>query len=72
MAKIAPLLFDPAIEKWYSIKENTHHYFKFTPRVIRITATLMFGVPFGFYYLFKTTDYQYKMRGALRGDALKK
>ena len=40
---------DPAIEKWFHMRESTHHSFKFDRRVSIITGLLMFGVP-GFVY----------------------
>jgi len=49
--KYPPLLIDPAIEKWYFMKENTHAYFKFTPRTIRISVALALVVPGAAYFV---------------------
>lgn len=39
------LLTDPAIEKWYTMKENTHAYFKFNRKTVTISLILTVAVP---------------------------
>lgn len=49
--KYPPLLVDPAIEKWYHMRENTHVNFKFTNRVVRFIGVAVVGFPGLVYYL---------------------
>ncbi|KAJ3201216.1 hypothetical protein HK099_002331 [Clydaea vesicula] len=44
-SKYPALLIDPAIEKWYHMKENTHAYFKFNRRTITYSVMLTLVVP---------------------------
>ncbi|KAJ3295327.1 hypothetical protein HDU79_009381 [Rhizoclosmatium sp. JEL0117] len=43
------LLFDPAIEKWFNMQENTHHYFKFNRRTTTHVLALAVAFPLFLY-----------------------
>ncbi|KAI8999423.1 hypothetical protein BC832DRAFT_594594 [Gaertneriomyces semiglobifer] len=43
--KFPSVLFDPAIEKWYHMKENTHVYYKLNRRTGYLGIMLTLVVP---------------------------
>lgn len=67
-SKYPEVLWDPAIEKWYHMKENTHAHFRMTPRVVRYGAWLAVVIPVGLYYAIKAgqvRDYLNRLKGRL-------
>jgi hypothetical protein len=45
--------FDPAIEAWAHMRENTENHFKFTSRTLKIGAVLLVAVPYACYQVAK-------------------
>ncbi|KAI8926922.1 hypothetical protein BC831DRAFT_454378 [Entophlyctis helioformis] len=67
--KYPPVLTDPAVEKWYFMRENTHTHFKFTPRTIKYSVVLTLLIPgFVWYYADKYHN-TWKVTGARRGES---
>lgn len=46
-----PLHKDPAIERFAAMRENTHQYFRFTPRKLPSLFMYAVGIPIGLYWL---------------------
>ncbi|KAI8902101.1 hypothetical protein BC833DRAFT_575104 [Globomyces pollinis-pini] len=70
MAGKPSLLFDPAFEKFYHMRENTQHYFKLTPRVVAISSTFLIGIPALIYYTVKNHSNKIEYAGVKRGDSI--
>ncbi|KAI9205089.1 uncharacterized protein BJ171DRAFT_502976 [Polychytrium aggregatum] len=67
--KYPPVLIDPAIEKWYHMKESTHAYFKFDRRTIKITLALTVLFPAVLYVGSVWNMGNFKPRGVRRGES---
>jgi hypothetical protein len=44
-SKYPDILVDPAVERWYHMKENTHVYYRMTPRTVKYSLILGLGIP---------------------------
>lgn len=42
---------DPAIEKWYKMRETTHLYFRPTPKNVAFGLVALVAVPVGLYHI---------------------
>ncbi|KAI9354052.1 hypothetical protein DFJ73DRAFT_827712 [Zopfochytrium polystomum] len=65
----SPLLIDPAIEKWFHMKEMTAPYFKFNRRTTTFVLTFAVVVPYALYYGSKKFA-GLKLRGLRQGEAI--
>ncbi|TPX45544.1 hypothetical protein SeMB42_g03960 [Synchytrium endobioticum] len=64
-------LIDPAIEKWYHMKENTHAYWTFNPRTLRYTFWFALVVPAFFWWGSASWGkYSVKLWGKSRQDTV--
>ncbi|KND04588.1 uncharacterized protein SPPG_08832 [Spizellomyces punctatus DAOM BR117] len=66
--KYPPVLIDPAIEKWYHMKENTHAYYKLNRRAVGIGAMLTVVLPAAVFLGSWAWMGSFQPRGAGRGD----
>jgi len=66
------LLKDPAIERWYTMRESIHQGFRFTRYNTPAILFYAVAVPVGMYYLASATQNRWNFAGALRGDSLSK
>ncbi|KAI8815946.1 uncharacterized protein EV422DRAFT_572288 [Fimicolochytrium jonesii] len=68
--KYPALLIDPAIEKWYHMKESTHAYYRFNRRTAAFGIILTLVIPGFFYWGSSTYMNKVQPMGARRGEKL--
>ncbi|KAJ3147733.1 hypothetical protein HDU89_005092 [Geranomyces variabilis] len=66
--KYPPVLTDPAIEKWYHMKENTHAYYRLNRRTMGIGFALTVALP-AIFYFGSTFNGNYQPTGVRRGES---
>ncbi|KAH6561241.1 hypothetical protein BASA50_000247 [Batrachochytrium salamandrivorans] len=67
--KYPPLLIDPAIEKWYHMRENTHSHFKFNRRTVFISVMLTLAIPGLLWYAVEKNARIWSVGGASRHNS---
>jgi hypothetical protein len=60
------ILVDPAIEKWYHMKENTQYYYKLNTRTVRYAAISLIAVPALLFYGYRKYHLGFELRGLRR------
>ncbi|RKO96875.1 hypothetical protein CAUPRSCDRAFT_1704, partial [Caulochytrium protostelioides] len=59
---------DPAIEKWSHMRDNTEHFFRFTPRTVRYSLLFAVAIPLTIGYIYAKDADRYSFLGARQGD----
>ncbi|KIJ37726.1 hypothetical protein M422DRAFT_259828 [Sphaerobolus stellatus SS14] len=64
------LKHDPAIDRWYQMRENQYLKFRWTKHAVRTGLVLMVGVPLGLYFVLGREDNRYSWTAARKGQSL--
>ncbi|GAB7341743.1 hypothetical protein MBLNU457_g0077t1 [Dothideomycetes sp. NU457] len=65
------LAMDPALVRYANMYVKRHEYFRWTRRTAFLSLTYVFAIPGALWYISRSTEGKYEMRGKRRGDTIK-